>query len=321
MAKGSRGFDAGTTERTIYFYRINNGLEESGQPTPFPARAVLDRLQAMPYTARLVNHDRDDGPVMFAWVDPPGANGQMRLAHIRRDNLPQIERAGKLSNLDIPEDAGLVEVVHIRFFPKNIVGAVFNFFGPRPGRLARYLQATVPEVCPPTTTLDTLVNPDIVARLDRMQDLRLLQLHVRASYMDRLRQAQTTLGNALRGTLNVADAESVEIVLRSSPRSGGLGKELLRFVRKLAGRRDLKAGVQKLKVRGKLDSGRVELVDVLSDDLLVKRRLPLARTRGRALNDQAAYDAIAAAHQELRKEIQLASAVAIASGPDDETKE
>ena len=164
-----------------------------------------------------------------------------------------------------------------RFFPKNIVGAVFNFYGPRPGRLAKYLRATVPGACPPETTVDTLVNPDILSRLDQLQDLRLLQLHVRASYMDRLRQAQTTLGNALRGTLNVADAESVEIVLRSNPRSGGLGKELLRFVRKLARRSDLKAGVKKLKVRGKLESGRIELVDVLSDDLLVRRRLPLAR--------------------------------------------
>jgi hypothetical protein len=212
-----------------------------------------------------------------------------------------------------------VEVVHIRFFPKNIVGAVFNFYGPRPGRLAKYLRATVPGACPPDTTVDALVHPDILSRLDNLRDLRLLQLHVRASYMDRLRQAQTTLGNALRGTLSVADAESVEIVLRSNPRSGGLGKELLRFVRKLARRSDLKTGVKKLKVRGKLESGRIELVDVLSDDLLVRRRLPLARDRGRALNDRAAYDAIAAAHQELRQDLQLASAAAIASDRHDET--
>ena len=45
MAKGSRSVGAGTTERTIYFYRIHNGLQESGEPKPFPSRDVLDRLQ------------------------------------------------------------------------------------------------------------------------------------------------------------------------------------------------------------------------------------------------------------------------------------
>lgn len=55
-----------------------------------------------------------------------------------------MEQAGALSDLRIPTHAGLAETIHIVVFPDNIVGADFNFFGPRLSRFSRYLKEKAP---------------------------------------------------------------------------------------------------------------------------------------------------------------------------------
>ena len=64
----------------------------------------------------------------------------MLFCQIRRTGLPQLEQAGTVSDLKIADNAGLVEAVHVVFFPDNIVGADFNFYGPRLSRLGYYLR-------------------------------------------------------------------------------------------------------------------------------------------------------------------------------------
>jgi hypothetical protein len=83
MARRPAHIEPNTTERNIYFYRLNVGVIRAGHHLTFPVQAVLDHLEGLDYADRLVASDREDGPVSFSIVDHAAAQGRMRLAHIR----------------------------------------------------------------------------------------------------------------------------------------------------------------------------------------------------------------------------------------------
>ena len=312
MAKQPRNHDPNTAERSVYFYRLNVGTTAAGEHKAFPVVQVLEHLSGLEYVDRLVEPDRPDMPTALAIVDRAAASGRMRLAHVRREGLPQIEEAGRLRDLEIPEHAGLVEVVHLKFFPHNILGALFNFFGPRPTRLAHYLMNTADGICPRPFRVEPLLRQDAAERLADMRELRVLNLRVQRTYADELQAAlgANTVGAALRGMLEVGGVEDAQLVIRASrKRDGHLPNQILAGLRRLARRPDLREGVSQFKVKGRNADGLLEQLDILRDDFLLKKRVPLAHQRGRALDTEAAYDAIVSAHRELGDALRRAASI------------
>ena len=111
-----------TAERRIYFYRVDAGLK-NGQPGPQPnLTPMLRALNNLPHSLGGRYYSTAEG-VLTSWVDSPAAPHRMRFGHSRRSVLPQVELAGNLSSLQIAQDAGLAEAVHVAFFPEGIVGA------------------------------------------------------------------------------------------------------------------------------------------------------------------------------------------------------
>jgi hypothetical protein len=119
----------------------------------------------------------EQGNPLCGWPDVAGGvrdykvkSGEfprMMFGRVRRSGLPRVEKGGRIDPLGIPSDAGLVEITHVVFFPNNIVGADFNFYGPRVPRLGLYLHTLCPGQCPPLTLLP-LLKGDIRGELNRV---------------------------------------------------------------------------------------------------------------------------------------------------------
>lgn len=309
-SRATRGKEPPTLERKIYFFRSSVGKDAAGINIPFEPKPSLTALQKLPFTDDKGRYLVDpEGNALCAWVDHLGANPRMRFAQICRVGLPQIDAAGNLSDLNLAASEGLVEPAHIVFFPRGLVGVEFNFYGPRPSRLGYYLMRTAGLNDMPS--FDPLLRSDVAAQLERLNDLRLFDLKVNASYTSTLKQADADLGAAFDAAKKLGAPEEVEIVLRARKQRGGALLSRLRTATKnLLARGDLRTEASHFIVKGQMkDSGRVEPLDLLRDQLISHKRIIRMSERGRALNSEAAYSAIVEAHSELSDELTAAAAL------------
>lgn len=297
-------------ERKIYFYRVDAGRDYAGRSVPFNPAPVLAHLNQLPFTDGGRYWNSGDGHETCCWIDVESTRGCLRLANVRRSGLPQIERRGTISPLGIPSAAGLVEQVHVVFFPHNIVGSEFNFYGPRLSRLGRYIEVKANGICP-SVTFEPLLRQDVMEQIERLADIRLLNLKIHASYASVISQADQDLGSAFEAAARAGQAEELEIILR--PRSHSretLAQGLLQTVRRLTQRQDLREESSRFIVKGlDEDTERVEIIDILKDQLISRKRIILEDERTRALNSESAYAAIEQAYTELRDELLLAAEV------------
>lgn len=148
-----------------------------------------------------------------------------------------------------------------------------------------------------------------------MRDVRVLRLKIRRSYIDIVRRANSSLGQAFAAAASAGDAEQVELVLAPRPysRTEALKSDLLNAIRQLARRADLNDGdVLAFQVKGEnRDSRSVEEVDVLSSQVLTRRRIVRLNERTRVLDPESAYSEIRAAYSEMRDEIESATEISL----------
>lgn len=299
-----------TVERRIFFYRVNLGQNNAGRPVNFDPAGALRHIDGLPYTPAGQYVAGPDNTSLCAWIDNGRQQPCMRLGTIRRGGFPQVERSGVLSDLTLTADAGLAEVTHLAFFPQNILGAVFNFYGPRPTRLGPYLAARVPGI-PPDIAIEPLLRQDVLAELNRLGGLRLFDLKVRRSYADTVAQADASLGAAFQAAAEAGEADLVQVVLRTNrQRASRLRQNLRTVARNLLGRADLREEAERFVVAGvDTHTERVVEVDLLSDKLVSVKRIVSQGGRSKALDADSAYEAITTAHQELRDELHRAAGV------------
>lgn len=301
---------AATVERKIIFYRVDAGDDDGGRPVPFDPVPALRHIETLAFDTNGRYLRAPDDTLTFCLVDQVRSPQHLRLASSRRSGLPQVEDGGRLRGLGIPTSTGLAESTHVVFFPERIVGAEFNFYGPRLSRLGTYLAERAGPHCPPLT-FQPLLRQDVVRQIDRLQEVRLLQLRIRPSYATTLGQADRDLGAAFEAAARVGDAEELEIVLRPRAHSRrSLGQRIIGTIRALTHRSDLRSNVSRFHVKGyDPETNRTELVDVLSDRLVATKRMVLEGPRTRAISATSAYSAIEEAYQELRSELVQAARV------------
>jgi hypothetical protein len=161
-------------------------------------------------------------------------------------------------------------------------------------------------------TFEPLLRRDVTQAIDRLEDIRLFHLKIRASYAQVVARANRSLGAAFEAAAEAGEAEELEIILRPRRYSGeSLAGRLLGVARRLARRGDLRTEASKFEIRG-LDeeSARVETVDILRDQLIARRQIIQQSVRGRALDRNSAYAAITSAYEDMREELAAAAAIA-----------
>jgi hypothetical protein len=271
-------------ERKIYFYRANAGVENNGRRKLFRLAQVLDRLDALSFDSGDNYLQFADGNATCCWIDRKQPHQRLRFGLSRRVGLPQLETTGRVTALRIAAAAGLVEQIHVIFFPNSIVGSDFNFHGPRMGRLSYYICNKAPDVCD-YLEFEPLLRQNVMQQVQRLQDIRLFDLRVRTSYADTLRTADEDLFSAIDVARRLGEAAEMQIILRPPPRSHQtLSNRLLGVVKTLASRQDIREQAEKFQVKGfDPTTESVELVDILSDQLISRKRIVLLNSRTRAL--------------------------------------
>jgi hypothetical protein len=299
-----------TIERKIYFYHANAGSFDNGTQVPFDIVPALDHIDGLDF-ANDGRYVPDDDRVLCCWIDSTNEHPQLRLGGIRRNGLPQVERAGRLSDLNIPADSGLVEAIHIVSFEDNIFAADYNFYGPRMSQLSHYLAVRAAEQSP-AVTFEALIHPDVEEQLNQLEDVRLFQLKIRAPFAAHVSRASANLGSAFEAAARVGNAEELEIILRPAKRSHNtLSRQLINAARSLLSLSDITTEASKFKIAGhRSDIGRTDTIDLLNEQLIAKADVVRQSRRGRAVDSKSVYEAIHRAYTELRPRLEQAAGIA-----------
>ena len=241
-----------------------------------------------------------------------GGNPTARFCLVRRTGLPQLEAAGQIVDLNIADEQGLLEAVHVVFFEDNVVGAEYNHFGPRVSRLPIYMQAKARAYIPNGIRVTNLVRGDPSAVLDTLVGLHLLDLSVIPPHIEVVRRHNQGLGLALTATAEItAEPEVVSLTIKPSRNSEpGLLQDLVGALRDMVRSEEFRAGAKKLKVQGRRRGQRkIETFDLLKDDITASVQMIRLNPRGRAFDPNHAYAQIVDAYDELYDDIQQAAGV------------
>ena len=205
-----------TLERKIYFYRAYVGDDENGDPMNFDPAPALNVISGLPFTNDDTGrYDSDaDGNAVCLMSYFPGQVKNLQFSRVRRTGLPQLEEAGRITDLNVPPDAGLLETAHIVFFSNNIVGIEYNHFGPRISRLGSYI-AQKSNGISPIIQFRPIFRSDVAGQLDRLEEIRELDISVYPVYVDRVAQADRSLGQAFNAAYEaVEDTDTVRLMLK-----------------------------------------------------------------------------------------------------------
>lgn len=297
--------EARPIDRKIYFYRANVGDDEAGRPLPFDPTAVLRHIDGLPFSVEGRYYLAADTSETVCLVNRIAAPQRITLASVRRSGLPQREEGGRFSPLGIPPTSGIVEPIHIVFFPDNIVGCEFNYHGPRIGRLRAYLAAKGGEHCP-NITFSALLRQNAVDDLNRLRALKSFELKIHSSFAEQVSRADESLGSAFKSAREAGGAEIVHIVLRPEKRTRAakLADGLISSARKLVKLPGIRDQATKFAVSG-LDeeTGLRCEIDLLSDQLIAKKKVMPSDPKTRAVAPESAFAAIEEAYDELRDQL------------------
>jgi hypothetical protein len=293
---------------------MDGGAGQDGVPARVDLSPALQKLDGLSFQdsatgGRYVTAGDAD---LCAWMDHVGDTSKIRFANVRRNALPQAEAGGELTDLVLAEGAGICEVSHLCVFADGIVGAEFNFYGPRPGRLATYLRRVTGDDCL-EFKLEALLRQDVADLLQRKKSVRKLTLSVRRSYIDVIGQADASLGAALRAAENASHADCVGVYLEPEPyQRRDLDDGMLYLLRRLARRPDLRENARTCKATTVDEGNRTEEVDLLRDELISQKKILRQHDRTRVLLSDDAYAKIMEAYEELRDDLTAAASVSVA---------
>ena len=307
------GSAQGTLERKIYFYRVDIGTDEGGEPLAFDPSPALDAIDSLPFT-----NDADsryefdvDGNALSVRRHNAAPNVTLQFGRVRRNGLPMLEQAGNISDLVLDADAGLLEAIHVVFFPNNIVGAEYNHFGPRVSRLGSYLYEKSNKAVA-RAAFRPVLRGDAAKQLDRLSDLRVLEFSIVPSYLDVVRQSHVSLSDALAANGNVlGNPKVLQVILKPQPEaSTGFLANMTGGLKELLSNGNIHGGSDRLLVHGRChDSDRVETIDLLKDQLISTKAIVRLNPRSRALDPEAAFEAIREAYLDLHDELEAAASV------------
>src|SRR2546426_2661764 len=261
---------ARTTYRTVLFLKVHGGVHAEGQLLPYDTRAALQHVEGLSFTTGDRYLEESEDKATCCGVDRLGqVPYHLRLATVRRGDLPRLEQDGQLGPLPIPANSGLAEETYFAFFADGIVGVLFNFYGPRPARLVSYLGAKCPSPLD-SVHIEPLLREDVAAQLEGLGGIRLVDLAVRRPALDILRRHDKSLTDGLASNARLGGAQKVRVVLQPEPYSKeGLGPRAVSMVRRLAGIPEVGVIMDRFLVRG-YDPTRKETIDidVLRDQLV-----------------------------------------------------
>ena len=286
-------------ERKVKFFRAVDG---DGQPLDggFQAMQVLRlaREMARHGTAEL---DIGLGRRLIAKALSRRPEGHhMVLYQVRGDDLPMLYENGAFRPLAdvIHENADIAEPTHFAFFPDDVLGHLYNHYGPKPVQLSKYLFETMQY----DVLFDAIARDDVLTSIANAGGVRLFRFP-RAEDLGRFEGMSLDGMRALADDLPVGD---VEVVLRATTpeQKRSMGRALQQIVTR-ARRGDRSRYIETAKVAmtdaDDLSEGRE--VDVFTDPIVLTQEVATIPGQRRYLEESSAMDALETAYQRIRSRL------------------
>lgn len=300
--------------RIDFFEALRNGN------LPFsPSQALRDLASASAGSKRYVQDPY--GRISCSWSDTGASLLNLRVAYIRREDLPSIENNGALSSLTLSPGAGIAEMTHVSFFEerstKAVIAAIeFNFRGPRATRISYHMRDKAPTSCA-GLYFKPLLRSDAARALARLDEIKMLHLHVAIPehHLQAVVNEENDVWKGLSASASIGSARDVELILRPKRHSrDSFLKKVKPWIQRALGDGEFKENASKLQVTGlSRATGEVDFADLLTDYIYAKKSFVRLNEKTKAVESASAYEEMQKAYQELKVEIANAATVTVAA--------
>lgn len=280
--------------RNIYFYKVEM---HDGK---WSRKEVLERLDELSGDDRLLGLAGDD----YAWakvdrIPRTREAGRLRFFRDRRANLPGMSEGTEITELPIPDEAGIVEPTHVVLAGDGLIAAEYNHFAPRiTSQFASLLRARLDM----NLSIGTLVLGNIIEQLDRLEGVQLLEFSlVSTPELEEELRNTGPFGDAAVSLSRVDDGKRLNLRLSGDKDSDSWGAHAVTFAKRLLGLPAREEVTKVLRVTGyDPASENVEVVDLLKQKLVRKVEMERSNPRCKALDVASAYQLIEEAIREVR---------------------
>ena len=278
--------------RKIYFFRV-----EYFQDIITSLPNALGRIEELSFDDQ-GRYKLDAAGVRYsAYPDSVKYPLRLRFGKIRRDTLPQIERAGKLNNLELDEDSGIIDLSHIVIFEDGFVAAEWNPDGPKLSALGQYIFEkgkinSIPKFL-------NILERDIVEVLASLDSVRVLEIDLPPDAIALAREADENLAAAVQATAALGATKKTNFVLTSEKPARSLRDLAVRLASLIKGRPQDGSLLNGFSVKGYSEgSRRARYVDVLESKLMTAEVFPKNSARSRSLKSKEAYDILESVYEQ-----------------------
>ena len=293
MAK-SQNNDA---ERKIYFYRA---FPQNPDPDfELDREAICKAIKKLKGTEQFYLDEGADkitcGEVVSEKLPP-----RIKLYAIRRENLPSRDTGqGIIEELQLRATEGLAEAIHIRLYPNSIIAAEFFYYGPRISRFQTFLN----QRCGQDLVIKELYRGDAIERALTFKDVRALRVKIHPSDLSKQKASELGFDGLMRTAKTFEAGVYADVTLRAQGYDESFTEKVKGLLKKIKGENPAHLFAN-LEMEGKsLDSGNVEPLNLLSDQLVRVAQIPRESARTRALDSPAAFKAIHTAYDEVKEHL------------------
>ena len=294
-----------TVERKVYFFRADLGLNPDNTPASIHPKELLVKLGTLSFDKDERYYFLGSGDALCA-LEPFEAEGHdaLRFCKVRRTGLPQLERRGNVTDLDLEIDQGLIEPIHMVFFPDNVIGAEVYREGPRITQFPAYVKHCLGERAP-EFSIEALLQPETAAELDQFGEIRLLDIILSRQLYSMSDVPTRFIGRMFDNVFGMGSLEHAAVALRFDPTDrGGILERAKEALIELAERIDPGERNVRLRIRGvRLDTDSVAELDLLEQRIVSTQLVERVSERGRAVVPEVMFGAIIAAYRQNRETI------------------
>lgn len=235
------------------------------------------------------------------WIQQGTYPLRLRLADVRRQDLPQIDSRGQLKPLTLAANEGIAESTHLVVFQGGLVGCEFNFYGPRIGRLSGYLSERATGGAQ-HVVFEPIFQRDPIQLLRQLESIKTFDLKIPVTLIPEVSGIDPPLGRALRAMAAGSGAGTVSTSLGPEPyaRGGVIDPRMLALAISLAQNPAFKEGAGRFVVTGFDSQQRINEIDILRGKLVSEERMVFQNPTLRAINSNSAYAAISEAYEKVK---------------------
>ncbi len=225
----------------------------------------------------------------------------IRFYKVRRDELPGLDDGqGDHSDLNLKEDEGLAEAIHLRLFPNGIVAAEAFGYGPRATRWGLYVRNKLDMPC----TMDNFIRGDVVEEALKLSDIRLFRIKIDPSESSEIAAATDSLEGVMSTASDLNAGVWAELTLRSERGDGTFTNRVKEVLTNVFQRNNAVSAFERLEVEGKPGPDTpVAALDLLSERLYRTVEIPYRTERTRELDADAAFHQIKQAYDDVKEQL------------------